>query len=91
MPAWLVTYAIPPPMRPAPSMPILCTSRGATFGSSTPESFLSAVVAKKIDRSCRDVSLTTSSPKAFASSLAASENPFFPKVSITSRMRSVAG
>jgi len=67
MPASAVTYAMPAPIRPAPSMPIFCTFCALMFGSSTPVSFFKAVVAKKISISRLLTSLTTSSPKSCAS------------------------
>ena len=67
MPASAVTAAMPAPISPAPTIPTLETRKGFTEGSSTPVSFFSAVVAKKICTRFRDTSLTTSSPKRSAS------------------------
>ena len=64
MPAFTVTYAMPLPMSPPPSTPTLETGRGFTAGSSTPVSFFSAVVAKKISMSRRATSETASCAEA---------------------------
>ena len=67
IPTSAVTDAMPAPIRPAPRTPTFSTRAGFTVGSSTPVSFFSAVVAKKISTSRRATSLTTSSPKRSAS------------------------
>ena len=67
IPASAVTYAMPAPIRPAPRIAAFSTSRGFTDGSSTPVSFFSVCVAKKISTRRRETSLATSSPKKFAS------------------------
>ena len=91
IPASAVTYAIPAPIRPAPSMATFSTLRGLTEGSSTPLSFFSAWVAKKISTSRRDTSDTTSSPKKFASARYPSPGPFSVPMRIASSARSGAG
>ena len=75
MPTSAVTAAIPPPISPAPRTPTFSTRAGLTDGSSTPVSFFSAVVAKKISTSRRETSLTTSSPKRSASARRPSSRP----------------
>ena len=58
---------MPAPINPAPRIPTFSTFRGLTAGSSTPVSFFSDWVAKKISTSRRETSPTTSSPKNAAS------------------------
>ena len=55
-------------MNPAPMMPSVATGLGSGAGDATPESFFSAVVAKKRKTSCCETSDTAISPKARASS-----------------------
>ena len=91
MPAPTVTKAMPQPISPPPSTPTLSTLRAFTAGSSTPLSFLRAVVAKKISISRRDTSETASSPKRRASTSSPRARPFSAPACTASSARSGAG
>ncbi len=82
---------MPAPMNPAPSIAMRSTGRATAVGSSTPGSFFSALVAKNSSTSRAEVSLTTSSPKARASTSREAAIPPLAWASSTSRIRSTAG
>ena len=89
-PASAATHAIPAPISPAPTTPSLLTS-AASVPSGTPVSFLISWVAKKIDTSARDTSVTESRPNSRASSARPSASVVVVPCFTTSSAASGAG